>query len=296
WASVHGNDAGEPLPSSETTVTANRRLHRVALGAWLVMALSGAGWLALESARMSGPPLGDSLNTSTVFTVLAATVFGQAWSVRAWLALGLAAIWPVLRASSLPLRRWASAIAVVISGGLLAGLAWGGHANAEVGLAGWVHHASDVAHLLAAGAWLGGLAPLAALLGRLRRSPTTRALNGCADIAARFGNRAALSVGVLLMTGTVNAYFLVQAPPALLATTYGNLLLAKLLLFALMLAIATANRTRLTAALRAREGDGAARVDAARRLRRNVWVEQALGAGVIALVGILGVTPPPMRM
>jgi len=281
------------LPSS---VEADRRLRRAVLASWTLMAVSGVCWLALVSAQMTGRPLADSLNPSRVATVLGSTVFGQAWTIRALLALGLIALWPLLRASSKGRRRWARVGSFAMAGGLLAGLAWGGHANAEVGGQGLAHHASDVAHLLAAGAWLGGLAPLAACLGRVDRSPTTRALNECANTAARFGNWAALCVGLLLVTGTVNAYFLIHAPEALLETEYGNLLLAKLLLFALMLGIAAVNRTRLTRSLRGRRSQDASRMDAARRLRRNVWMEQALGAGVVALVAVLGVTSPSMGM
>jgi putative copper resistance protein D len=185
---------------------------------------------------------------------------------------------------------------VGITGVLLASLAWAGHANADVGAGSVIHHTGDAAHLLAAGVWLGGLAPLASLLGTLGGSPTTHDIDERAAIAARFGNCAAFSVAVLVLTGIVNAYYLVPTPQALLESTYGNVLLAKLLLFALMLAVAATNRTRLTKLLLAKERDDASRSDAARRLERNVWIEQALAAGVVVLVAVLGVSPPPMRM
>jgi len=285
---------GEPNPS-EVSLSAHHRFLRVATWAWVAMAISGACWLALVSVQMSGGPLGEALTRSSLATVLGATIFGQAWSVRALLALGLAAMWPLLHGNPMS-RRWVWFGAVTIAGGLLAGLAWAGHANVEVGADSWAHHASDAAHLLGAGAWLGGLAALAALLSGLMRSPTTRAIDECAEATARFGNWAALSVSVILLTGIVNAYYLLPHPRALLETSYGNLLLAKLLVFSIMLGIAAANRTRLTAVLRADRGDARARLAAARRLRRNVWMEQVLGAAVVVLVAALGVTPPPMRM
>ena len=264
------------------------------MAAWGCMLASGACWFALVAMQMSGRPL-EALDWATITTVLGSTIFGRAWSVRALMALVLALIWPILRAGP-RLQPGVSVLSVGIAGGLVAGLAWAGHANAEVGVDGWIHHASDAAHLLAAGAWLGGLAPLASLLRTLGSSSTRRDIDGCAETVVRFGNWAALSVAVLVLTGIANAYYLVPAPRALLETSYGNILLVKLLLFALMLAVAAANRTRLTRALLANERDDGARVDAARRLRRNVWLEQALGAGVILLVATLGVTPPPMRI
>ncbi len=283
------------LLSDRAENAACRRFRRVLVGAWAWMVISGGCWLALVAMQMSGQPLDEALAPSTLSTVLGSTVFGQAWSARASMALVLALAWPILRAGP-PRQPRLSVLSVGITGGLLAGLAWAGHANAEVGADGLLHHIGDAAHLLAAGAWLGGLAPLAALLRTLDGSPTAREIDACTEIARRFGNRAALSVGVLLLTGMANAYYLVPTPRALLETTYGNVLLAKLLVFALMLAVAAANRTRLIPVLLANERDIAPRVEAAWRLRRNVWMEQALGAAVLVLVAALGVAPPPMRM
>jgi copper resistance protein D len=296
FAALASTRSVEGAQPSRGSVSAHRRFLRVAAWAWVAMAISGACWLALVSVEMSGRPPGEAISYSDLALVLGTTTFGHAWSVRALLALGLAAMWAVLRAAPRPRRRLAWFTSVVISGALLASLAWAGHANVEVGPHSWAHHASDLAHLLAAGAWLGGLPALAALLSGLVRSPTDHAIDECAKLTARFGNRAALCVGVSVVTGIVNACYLLPDVPALLETPYGHLLLLKLLVFSLMLAIAAVNRTRLTAVMRAERGDAAARVVAAGRLRRNVGVEQALGAIVIALVAALGVTPPPMRM
>ena len=271
-----------------------RRFCRVAVAAWALIVISGACWLALVTAQMSGVSL-DAITASAIAIVLGSTVFGQAWSLRALMALVLALFWLMLR-SGPPREPWLPVLSVGVTSGLLASLAWAGHANAEVGAHGVIHHTSDAAHLLAAGTWLGGLAPLASLLKSVGGSPSPRNIDGCAEIAARFGNWAALSVGGLVLTGIVNACYLIPAPVALLETPYGNVLLVKLLLFVLMLAIAAANRTRLTTVLLADDHHDGARVDAARRLRRNVWMEQALGAGIVLLVATLGVTPPPMRM
>ena len=271
-----------------------RRFRRMAVAAWALMVISGAGWLALVTAQMSGVSLG-AITASGTATVLRSTVFGQSWSVRALMALALPIFWLILRTGQ-PWGRWAPLLSLGATSGLLAGLAWAGHANAAVGVNGWIHHASDAAHLIAAGLWLGGLAPLATMLTAISRSPTNWEIDRGAALVERFGNWAALSVGAIVLTGIANAYYLVPAPAALLETAYGNVLLTKLFVFALMLAIAAVNRTRLTTALRATERDEGVRANAVKRLRRNVLVEQTLGAGVVLLVATLGVTPPPMRM
>lgn len=273
---------------------AARRFRRVMVAAWICTVASGACWLALVSIQLSGRAPGEALAPSALAAVLGSTVFGRAWSLRAALALALAAILLAPARRDLD-RRWLPMVTVACAAGLLAGLAWGGHANAEVDAASILHHAADAFHLLAAGVWVGGLLPLAALLRQLGSSPSAFALGRCAAIVARFGNWAAVSVAVLVLTGLANAYYLVPGPRALLQTPYGNLLLIKLAVFVAMLAIAAVNRTRLTTALHAEGDAAAARAAAATRLRRNVWIEQALGAVVVLLVAALGVTPPPMR-
>jgi hypothetical protein len=154
---------------SEVSLSVHRRFLLVAVWAWGAMAISGAFWLALVSVEMSGRPLGAAHSDSALALVLVTTTFGHAWSVRALLALGLGLMWLVLQVAPLPRRHWAWLMSAVISGALLASLACG-HANVEVGVDSWAYHASDVAHLLAAGVRLGGLPALAALLSRLVRS------------------------------------------------------------------------------------------------------------------------------
>lgn len=291
WLCADGARGRASRVADQAVTSMILRLRRVALLAWLLMVISGACWLVLVSMQMSGLPLDKMMTGSALKTVLGSTVFGHAWSIRASLALALAALAPTLFADRIGRRGLRAAAAPVLSGALLASLAWAGHANAQTGAEGVIHHASDALHLLAAGAWIGALAPFAATLRRLAQAPTRQALDAVAELTARFGNWAALSVAVLLLTGAANSYYLVSSPRALFVTTYGAVLLAKLLLFALMLAVAAANRSRLTTALLAATAVSA-RVAAARRLRRNVLTEQGLAAGVVVLVAVLGVMPP----
>ena len=284
-----GAPLGEPVADAPY-----RRFRRVAVAAWASMVVSGVCWLALVTGQMSGQPLGE-IKPSAVATVLASTTFGHVWVFRTLTALLLALLWLVLRAGP-PREPWLPVLSVGLAGGLLAGLAWAGHANAEVGVDGAIHHVSDAAHLLAAGTWLGGLAPFASLLETVGASRSTCPIDSCARIATRFGNWAALSVGVLVLTGITNAQYLVPRPQLLLETTYGRVLLVKLIVFSLMLAIALVNRTRLTSALIASGHGNETGCNAARQLRRNVWTEHALGAGVLVLVALLGVTRPPIGM
>jgi putative copper resistance protein D len=283
------------LPAGRASGSSDARFLRVAVAAWACMLVSGACWFAFVSMQMSERPLA-ALDRATIAAVLGSTVFGRDWSIRVVLALALAAMWPILFAKEAPRRRRAQLACLIVSGALLASLAWAGHANAQVGRNGVIHHVSDSVHLLAAGAWLGGLAPLASLLWKLQVESRDVALADWARGVTRFGDGAALSVGALVMTGLVNAYYLLPEPKALLETTYGKLLLFKIFVFLIMLGIAAENRRRLTPALNASGGCQSINIAAVRVLRRNVLLEQALGALVILLVAALGVSPPTMKM
>jgi putative copper resistance protein D len=142
--------------------------------------------------------------------------------------------------------------------------------------------AADAAHVLAAGAWIGTLPALAAAL---RRHADAHAR---AAITQRYSRLATAAVVVVLFTGIVNTRFRVGTVAALFGSDYGQVLLAKVALVALMLGVAATNRWLLTPRLAA--GD----VRAAIALRRNANAEILLGALVIALVGLLGITAPAM--
>jgi putative copper resistance protein D len=108
----------------------------------------------------------------------------------------------------------------------------------------------------------------------------------------RFSGSGSAAVAALVATGLVNGWFLVGSPSALFGSTYGGILSAKIALFAVMLAIAAANRLWLVPALAARDACPA-RIDALRnRLRAHVVAEQVLGLLILASISILGTIRP----
>jgi copper transport protein len=78
-----------------------------------------------------------------------------------------------------------------------------------------------VAHILAGGLWVGGLVVLALVLPGLERRDVL-------DTLTRFGRIAAVSVAVVLTTGLYSAGREVESVDALLSSTYGWSLVAKL--------------------------------------------------------------------
>ncbi|HEY1474570.1 MAG TPA: copper homeostasis membrane protein CopD [Pseudolabrys sp.] len=245
---------------------------------WIALAiaiLSGLAWLVWLAADIYGAPIVAVCLQGGVWSVLTDTRFGLVSSARLALAISLAVLmlWPATR----PLQLAAAA-------GLIALVGLVGHAGATPGPAGDVHLASDMVHLLAAGAWLGGLPALAMLLARARHSHDAAWRSLAVGATWRFSRLGMVSVAALLASGIVNSWNLLAGPRDLVATDYGRLVLLKLGLFAAMVGIATANRFHFGPRLPA--------AGALRALERNSLAETGLGLGVLLFVGVLGTLSP----
>jgi putative copper export protein/mono/diheme cytochrome c family protein len=253
----------------------------------LIIVLSGALWFIAQAARMSDSPIADALRPELMSTVLSHTQFGPVFALRLGLCtlLALALLWRTVPA------RW---IALLLAALLLASLAWAGHAVGEKGRDHLIHLAADIVHLLAAGAWLGGLPMLALLFHSALAAATADARDVAREATRRFSVMGLIAVGALLATGIVNTWYLAGSLPALVGTDYGRWLLLKIALFGAMVATAAVNRQVLTPrlALESHDPGGPRARIAMLKLRRNSLVEAALGLGVIVIVAWLGTAVP----
>lgn len=264
----------------------------LAVIAWSGLAFSiasGAAWLVLNAASMSGQSVPDALSADVLWTVLAQTTFGIDWLLRFVLVCGVAAMLVRLLSVDTNKPSWLQATAAALAAAFVGSLAWAGHAIGGQGVEGVLHPAADVLHLIAAAVWLGMLVPLALLIGLRADDPAVVATMRAATL--RFSTLGLASVGTLLATGIVNTWYLAGSIAALLGTDYGRLVLLKIALFLLMVAVAAVNRLRLTPKLV--DDRSTAVIERARhQLRRNATIEASLGAVVVAVVAVLGVLPP----
>ena len=265
---------------------------------WICLVLSlatGFAWLCILSARMGGRPLADVMADGTIWTVLSQTRFGYAWQLRSLFFVVLAALLLAQRGDIPGVSNWRGAPAALLAGAYLGMLAFAGHGEEGLGFEGDVHLAADFLHLVAAGLWLGGLVPLALLLFDLRSVREPNWIPAACHAASRFSNLGILVVGLLLVTGTINAWFLTGGMPSLVDTGYGRLLLLKIALFAAMVALAGINRQYLLPQLRGDFGV-VAEPQAVQWLIRSTLVEITIGMGVIVIVGMLGIMAPATDM
>jgi copper resistance protein D len=263
------------------------RLARIVWGAFAVAILSGAAWLVFVAAEVAGSSVADAVSQGVAWTVLTQTAFGDAWLLRLETASLLAALL-LLPKPSPGFEFAAGVISALVAAALAASLAWAGHAAATEGLDGTIHLAGDALHLVAAGAWLGALWPLAILLGLSREAGDSVSAAIAYQATRRFSILGTISVAAILASGVVNTYEILGIEAFSLSTDYNRLLLMKIGLFAAMLAIAAVNRQRLTPRLSGDRDHGRAM----RQLQFNTLAEAGLGLLILAVVAVLGTIPP----
>ncbi|WP_309091962.1 copper homeostasis membrane protein CopD [Phenylobacterium sp.] len=254
----------------------------------IVVALGSIAAIVAQTAVMAGS-LGEAVKPASLSFMVTGTALGMAMVVRAVIAvLGLVVLVALKPARAL----WG----LMIVTGLIvaASFAWTGHGAATEGPGGLLHLVADIFHAIAAALWLGALTALTILLLR-RAAPDDlaihRALHGFAGLGT-------LAVALLVLTGLVNSWFLIGLARVgdMGTSLYGQLLIAKLVLFAFMLAFAAGNRFRLTPVFGSVLEGGQDPRQALQRLRRSVVAETLVGAVLLAVVAVIGTLAPPSAL
>lgn len=265
-------------------------ISTVALISCLVGLISGVLWLALTAASLTDS-LGSALNPDMLSLILGRTEFGGVWALRLCLMVVMSAammVWvdtPAVDRRDFQLAQ-AAAAAVI-----LGTLAFVGHSQVAPGLLGLIHQFADMGHLLGAGAWLGGLAPLALALRLLDHGEATNSfdIRNAARALTRFSTVSLIALGVAVVTGLVNSFVLVGSLAGLLETEYGRWLIAKIVVVITLGVLIWIGRQRITRAL----ADDAKRpVKLLQEVQKHILVEQAGGGIIITLVAVLGMLTP----
>ena len=251
---------------------------RLLLGAAAAGLLCALAAIALQGALGAGVPLSRALDGDVLRGSLE-TRTGHAWLLRA----ALWAFLTVFLALYRDIRRH-SALAVMAAPivALVATLPYAGHADTQTPKAALVP--ADVVHVIAAGAWLGGLVLLLVCFWPRRHAPVDQA---AATATARFSRVALPAIVALVAAGSIQAWFYLGTIGALFSSTYGWALVAKIALLAAIVAIASANRRR---ARRLTTGDSG------HRLRRSMRAEVALAALALAATATLVRAAPPATL
>jgi len=225
----------------------------------------------------------SSFSLGAAGDLLADSRFGRYWLLRAAaiaaLAVGLAV---TRRLDAAP--RWQRIALILLAALPLIPISLNSHA-AAVGQGDAAAVVSDVAHMLAGGAWVGGLLGLLVALYLLRRTAPDERRGALGAIIRRFSTLAIASVLVLVASGLYATWLQVGGLDALRETDHGRTLALKLALMLAMVCLGAINLLLLEPRLRAGRSSGL-------EFRRTVAAEVLLGVGLLVLVGILTSLPP----
>jgi copper transport protein len=307
-----------------------RRVQRLFFVAIVLGMLASVLGFLLQGASAAGVSLWTSLKDSVLSDTLG-TRFGTVWAARAldWLALGALMLGahargrglvPTLRPS--PAERQRSDVKAaerdprtnrgthtgpvftpgpprVILAALTLGAAYlaltpalAGHASIEHPT--WLFFPSDVLHVLAASVWVGGIAclllALPAATRQLEGSERTKLLLAT---LARFSPLALAAVVTIAITGVVQALIDVRTVHGLFHTTYGALVIVKVVLLLVLISLGWINRERVLPALRRLVEAGSAPGAAGVLARRTMRGELALMLCVFGVTAaLISYTPP----
>jgi copper transport protein len=273
---VVGGAAVLALVLRSATARVRTQLTRILTGLAIGLVIAGALCIVMQGAVAGGFGLREAFRWSTVDAVLH-TRFGKAFLAQLVIAAGIAVV--ALVASRI---RALEPVVVIPAVLLILTVSQAGHARTSGSLA----LAGDFVHVLAASTWVGGLAftVLALLIAGEDRWPlASRAV-------PRFSKLAVVSVGALILAGSLRGYEEVRTWKGLWSTTYGYLLLAKIGLVLPLLGLGAYNNRYAVPRLRRQIASLAEQ----RRFLRAAGAELAIMAVIVGVTAVL-VTEPPAK-
>ncbi|MEH6950480.1 CopD family protein [Nitrobacter sp. NHB1] len=302
WVGRRDGDAPQVVRSDDMRLRGAIWLARLAIYFGLFVGAGGAFFVAWM--RAPSAPVMRVIGSSVELVALAALALSvglqgldalalplsslpdpDVWAVGARGSFGLSA---ALAAAALLLallsHRAGGPRARVMSLGALVGvgltLATTGHAATASPR--WLTAPAVFVHGTALAFWVGSLVPLALAM----RGPRQTVI----DVLTRFSRVIPFAVAALLASGLLLAVIQLERLDALWTTNYGRVLTFKLVLVALLLAVALWNRLYLTPRI------GKGRVNSRRQMRRTIVAELVLVAGILGIVGLWRFTPPPRAL
>lgn len=255
-------------------------------GACLLGASGTIGWLFLQAKAFGGA-------WTAIGVVIASTRFGQVALLRAILLMTAALVaWGLRRSRAL----WG--ILGLLTAAAVVSFVWTGHGTAGVGAGSGLHAVADALHLFCAALWIGALIMLSAAAVQAVAANTLQSSEMLLLGLSQFSVIGPWLIGLLVATGIINTWLLVGPGRwgVLLRLPYGWALIAKLALFAVMLALGWRHRYRSSPALRRALCSAQSGGISLAPLRKTLLSETVLALLVLAIVAVLGNLEPPASL
>lgn len=280
---------GAVLRTGRRPAPRTRRILRIALA---VAVTASALLLPTSGARVHGSELVayDPEHGDLVVLPLAVWLPGVSWQLAASaLLVAVLGVTALAVASRSATWRARAAVACCTAGALATPLLVG-HTQTVRPVAAML--AADLVHLVAGAFWVGGVIGLLSYLRAARPVASGDrprvAVEDAAAVVATFSRYALVSVLLLAASGILMGVLIVGSWQALLVSTYGRLLLAKLGLVAVVVALAACNRLRFLPRISRIPGAAEQWLS----LRRTLRWEAAVLVAVLAVTGFLTNTSP----
>jgi copper transport protein len=252
-------------------------------GAWLLAGTAIARLLA-QSASLHGA--GHMADPVVLGPLITRTLWGDAWLLEIVAAIVAIVALRMARRDATSVLPWRVATLAVIALAFVPAMS--GHAIATPEQAP-IAVIVDAIHVLAAGAWLGGLAVMLAVgLPVTTRESSSGRASALSTMVNAFSPLALGSAGLLVFTGIIAARYHVGSWSAFTTTEYGRTLLIKLAIIVLLLVVAAWNWRRVRPSL-ATGAEGSA------RLTRSGRAEVLLAIVVLLITAILVALPTPVE-
>ena len=267
------------------------RTDKIAIAGIVVALLGSVGHLLVQASSVHEVSLLETLGEPINF-VITQTEWGRGWLQRTSLLIGaFGPILALLRLRHRPSHRRDTALWIstfLVTALAMATLSATSHGAATPGIE-LAATVTDYIHLLAAAFWVGGLFGLALFLPVIfSHAPAGNGRQVILAVLPRFSLVAGLSVGALAVTGLYSAWAHVTVIPALVVP-YGQVLVLKTALVAVLLIFGATNLLWLTPAIRANHR-------AASLLRRTVTAEAVVGVLVILAAAYLTSLEPARQV
>jgi len=239
-----------------------------------VIRMAGLGWLVASAGTLGviGFQWGDA--GGDLSAVLGSSIGTSAIERLAFVVIGGVAVGLLLLPRRQAGRRIFGLAAAAAAGAMLVDVLNGHGAAGELPV---LKVAVQWLHVVATGFWIGGLA---ALLLDLRGQPGEDKLRA----ARQYSTWAGIALAAVVVTGTTLAILEIGSIDALVGTDYGRVVLLKSGLLGGLAILGASNRYLNIPTLVARLW----------RFRRFAFAEVAIGAGILALSGLLVNLAPPV--
>ena len=200
----------------------------------LLIFLTDIGVLIGQALSLTNGQLAQAFSPSVLFGLVSSGQFGKYWILRqivVLLALLVTAYALFAKRRTKVFAEIFSWVNLLLGLALLIALTLSGHAAAVSGNIVVLAVLSDWLHLLAASLWIGGMMYIATTyLPIIARVPSQERIRSLLSVLPRYSPLAIAGVIIMLVTGPLNATTRMGSVAQLISTTYGRVLIVKVLL------------------------------------------------------------------